>query len=93
MAAVGTCSTAAARPATPPTCCRRDLRRFLGDHLGVPADAPADVLAAVAAERTGVDEADLRAGPRRRARSPTTQELAALAATIDRIREEVLAHV
>jgi hypothetical protein len=71
---------------------RADLRRFLADHLGLPADTPAPVLATVAAERTGVDPHALAwaVGPQ-----PVTgdADLVALAHTIDRIREEVLAHV
>jgi hypothetical protein len=70
---------------------RADLRRFLGDHLGVPTDTPPDVLATVAAERTGVDQQALEwaLGPH-----PVGDDagLVALADTIDRIREEVLAH-
>jgi hypothetical protein len=71
---------------------RADLRRFLADHLGMPADSAPHVLAAVAAERTGADPAALHRalGP-----EPVTDdaELVTLAHTIDRIREEVLAHV
>jgi hypothetical protein len=71
---------------------RADLRRFLADHLGVPAGSTPEVLATVAAQRTGVDEASLRwaLGP-----APVTDDpgLVALARTIDRIRMEVLAHV
>lgn len=71
---------------------RTDLRRFLADHLGLPADSAPQVLATVAAERTGVDPAALQRalGP-----EPVTDdaELVTLAHTIDRIREEVLAHV
>ena len=92
VAAVGTLLDRSRSPGHAADLLRQDLRRFLGDHLGLPPGAPADVLAAVAAERTGASEADLlRAlgGP------PVTddQSLADLAATIDRIREEVLAHV
>jgi hypothetical protein len=92
VAATGTLLDRSRSPGHAADLLRRDLRRFLGDHLGVPPDMPADVLAAVAAERTGVDQAVLHAalsGP------PVTddKELAALAATIDRIREEVLAYV
>lgn len=70
---------------------RADLRRFLGDRLGVPPGAPPDVLAAVAAERTGAAAADLR---RALGDEPVAGEagLADLARTIDRIREEVLTH-
>ena len=70
---------------------RADLRRFLADHLGVPADTPPEVVAAVAADRTGVDPQALQwaLGPQ-----PVGDDagLVALADTIDRIREEVLAH-
>ena len=92
MAAVGTLLDRSRSPGHAADLLRRDLRRFLADHLGVPPDAPADVLAHVAAERTRIDQAALQAalgGP------PVTddQQLVALAATIDRIRQEVLAHV
>jgi Domain of unknown function (DUF4350) len=92
VAAVGTLLDRSRSPGHAADLLRRDLRRFLGDHLGVPPDTPADVLAALAAERTRIDPAALQAalgGP------PVAddQELAALAATIDRIRQEVLTHV
>ncbi len=92
VAAVGTLLDRSRSPGHAAELLRRDLRRFLGDHLGVPPDAPADVVATVAAERTGATEADLRAAL---GGAPVTddQDLAALAATIDRIRQEVLAHV
>ncbi len=61
VAAVGTLLDRSRSPGHAADLLRRDLRRFLGDHLGVPPDAPADVVAAVAAERSGADEADLRA--------------------------------
>ena len=71
---------------------RRDLRAFLSDRLGVPRDAQLGVLAAVAAERTGLDEPMLgwALGP-----EPVLDDgqLVTLARTIDRIREEVLTHV
>jgi hypothetical protein len=71
---------------------RRDLRAFLCDRLGVPRQAERRVLAAVTAERTGLDESMLSwaLGP-----DPVLQDaqLVALARTIDRIREEVLTHV
>jgi hypothetical protein len=71
---------------------RADLWRFLSDRLGVPAGTPVDVMVAVAADRTGIDEARLRAAlePRPVDDDAALQELAR---TIDRIREEVLAHV
>jgi hypothetical protein len=92
VAAVGTLLDRSRSPGHAADLLRRDLRRFLGDHLGVPPDTPADVLATLAAERTRIDPAALQAalgGP------PVTddQQLAALAATIDRIRQEVLTHV
>jgi hypothetical protein len=71
---------------------RADLRRFLADHLGLPADSAPYVLATVAAERSRADPAALHRalGP-----EPVTDDagLVTLAHTIDRIREEVLAHV
>ncbi|HEY8526827.1 MAG TPA: DUF4350 domain-containing protein [Acidimicrobiales bacterium] len=71
---------------------RADLRRFLADRLGVPADSSPDVLAAVAAERAGVDPTRVTwaLGP-----TPVADdaELVALALTIDAVRTEVLAHV
>jgi hypothetical protein len=70
---------------------RADLRRFLANHLGVPADTPPEVFAAVAAERTGVDPQALEWAL---GSQPVGDDagLLALADTIDRIREEVLAH-
>jgi hypothetical protein len=71
---------------------RGDLRRVVAAELGVPPDAPVDVLVAVAAASTGASEDDLRAalgGP-----SVTDDKgLAELAATIDRVRQEVRHHV
>jgi hypothetical protein len=71
---------------------RADLRRFLANHLGMPPASPPGVLAEVAAARSGADPDRLRwaLDPR-----PVTgdADLVALAHTIDRIREEVLAHV
>jgi Domain of unknown function (DUF4350) len=71
---------------------RRDLRAFLCDRLGVPRQAELPVLTAVTAERTGLDENMLSwaLGP-----DPVLEDaqLVTLARTIDRIREEVLAHV
>jgi len=71
---------------------RRDLRGFLCDRLGVPRDADGGVLVTVTAERTGLDPSMLgwALGP-----DPVSgdAQLVSLAHTIDRIREEVLAHV
>lgn len=69
-----------------------DLRRFLGDRLGVPTDAAPDVMAAVAAERVGLDRGRVRLaldpGP-----VEDDAQLVALAQRIDSIREEVSDHV
>jgi hypothetical protein len=68
-----------------------DLRRFLGDRLGVPADSPAEVMAAVAAERSGLDRDRVRGalapGP-----VDNDAQLVALAQLIDSIREDALDH-
>jgi hypothetical protein len=92
VAAVGNLLDRTRSPAHAGELLRADLRRFLADHLGVPAGSPPEVLAAVAAERTGVDDANLRWAL---GSAPVTDDagLAALAHTIDRIRTEVLAHV
>jgi hypothetical protein len=69
-----------------------DLRRFLGDRLGLPTDAPAEVMATVAAERVGLDRGRvaqaLAPGP-----VEDDAELVDLGHRIDSIREEVLDHV
>jgi hypothetical protein len=92
VAAVGTLLDRSRSPQHAADLLRADLRRFLADRLGVPAGAPSDTLAAVAAARTGTDEAMLRwaLGP-----APIADDagLVALADTIDRIRQEVTAHV
>jgi hypothetical protein len=92
VAAVGNLLDRTRSPAHAGELLRADLRRFLADHLGVPAGTSPDVLAAVAAERTQVAEESLRWAL---SLEPVTDDagLTALAATIDRIREEVLAHV
>ena len=71
---------------------RRDLRAFLCDRLGVPRQAGLGVLAAVTAERTGLDESMLSWAL---GADPVFEDaqLVTLARTIDRIREEVLTHV
>jgi hypothetical protein len=92
VAAVGNLLDRTRSPVHAAELLRADLRRFLADHLGLPADSPPEVLATVAADRTGVDEARLlwALGPQ-----PITDDagLVTLARTIDSIREEVLAHV
>jgi hypothetical protein len=92
VAAVGNLLDRSGSPEHAGELLRADLRRFLADRAGVPAAAGDDVLAAVVAERTGLPAAELRhaLGP-----EPVTGDagLLALARTIDRIREEVSAHV
>ena len=92
VAAVGGLLDRAGSPGHAAEVLRADLRRFLTDRLGVPPQAGDDALAAVAAERTGVDADRLRAAL---GAGPVTDDagLVALARAIDRIREEVLAHV
>lgn len=92
VAAVGNLLDRTRSPAYAAELLRTDLRRFLADHLGVPAGTPPDVLATVAAERTGVDDAAL-AWALGSALVTDDAGLVALAHTIDRIRTEVLAHV
>lgn len=89
--AVGNLLDRSRRPAVAAELLRADLRRFLGDHLGLPPGSPPDVLAAVAADRTGADEAALRRALDT-ARVTDDDDLLALAHTIDDIRREVLAH-
>lgn len=92
VAAVGSLLDRSGSPQHAADLLRADLRRFLGDRLGVPTDAPPHVLAAVAAERAGADEARVAwaLGP-----SPVADDtqLVALAQTIDTIRQEVQSHV
>jgi hypothetical protein len=70
---------------------RADLRRFLGDRMGLPPGSSDDALVAVTASRTGVAEDRLRLA----LTDPVTDDagLVRLASTIDSIRQEVLAHV
>lgn len=92
VAAVGNLLDRTRSPGHAAELLRVDLRRYLADHLGLPAGSPPDVLATVAATRTDLDEARLRWAL---GDAPVTDEagLTALAQTIDRIREEVLTHV
>ena len=92
VAAVGGLLDRARSPQHAAALLRGDLHRFLVDRLGLPADVTPDVLARVAAERTGLDEGQLAMAL---GTAPVADDagLLALADTIDRIREEVLAHV
>jgi hypothetical protein len=97
VAAVGNMLDRSRSPAHAAELLRADLRRFLADHVGVPAASAPDVLATVAAARTGVDEQRLRLalGDPAVPGAVVTDDagLVALARTIDHIREEVLTHV
>jgi len=92
VAAVGSLLDRSRSPQHAADLLRADLRRFLGDRLGVPPEASPAVLAAVAAERVGADgdRVAWALGP-----SPVADddELVALAQTIDAVRQEVLVHV
>ena len=71
---------------------REDFRRTVSSRLGVPADLPAEELAAAAAQRTGIDAQLVRAaveGP-----APNSDaELLALAQHVQRVRDATLASV
>jgi hypothetical protein len=92
VAAVGSLLDRSGSPQHAADLLRADLRRFLGDRLGVPTDSSPQVMAAVAAERTGADEARVAWAL---GSSPPADDaqLVALAQTIDSIRQEVLSHV
>jgi hypothetical protein len=92
VAAVGNLLDRTRSPAHAAELMRADLRRFLADHLGLPAGTPPDLLATLAAERTGADEERLRFAL---GDATVTDDagLVALARTIDNIRQEVLTHV
>jgi uncharacterized protein DUF4350 len=92
VAAVGSLLDRSGSPQHAAELLRADLRRFLGDRLGVPADSSPQVLAAVAAERAGADEARV-AWALGSAPPADDAQLVALAQTIDAIRQEVLSHV
>jgi hypothetical protein len=67
---------------------RSDLRRTLGERLGVPLDAPPSAFAAAAAARTGADPATVEAAL---ASEPPHDDdaLVALARSIESLRNEV----
>jgi Domain of unknown function (DUF4350) len=70
---------------------RADMRRFLGDRMGLAPGSGDDALVSVTAARTGVAEDRLRLA----LTDPVTDDagLVRLASTLDSIRQEVLAHV
>lgn len=89
VGAVGELLQQARSPERAAAMLRDDLRRRLCTHLGLAGTTPADVVAAVTAQRTGADAEAVYsalAGP------PVTrdQELIALAQTHETIREELL---
>jgi uncharacterized protein DUF4350 len=92
VAAVGSLLDRSGSPQHAAELLRADLRRFLGDRLGLPADSSPQVLAAVAAERSGADEARV-AWALGSAPPDDDAQLVALAQIIDAIRQEVLSHV
>ena len=67
---------------------RSELRRTLGERLGVPLDAPAGAFAAAASARTGVDPAVVSAALDDRPPADDAA-LVALARTIESLRNEV----
>lgn len=92
VAAVGSLLDRSGSPEHAADLLRADLRRFLADRLGVPPGADADVLAAVAAERVGIDRARVERALRTDAVENDAQ-LVALARDVDAVRQEVLDHV
>lgn len=92
VAAVGSLLDRSGSPEHAADLLRADLRRFLADRLGVPPGADADVLAAVAAERVGIDRARVDRALRADAVENDAQ-LVALARDVDAVRQEVLDHV
>ena len=63
VAAVGTLLDRSGNPGHAADLLRADLRRFLGEHLGVPPDTDAEVLARIAAERTPLSRSTAIASP------------------------------
>ncbi len=68
---------------------RADLRRRLGERFGLGSHAPPDVIAAVVADRTGIDRDHLSTIVGSRPVT-TDRELVQLAADIDDLRKEIL---
>jgi hypothetical protein len=87
--AVGHLLQQARSPSSAAATLRRDLRRALGDRLGLPPSARPDVVADVTAARTGLDRGRVLSavsdGP-----VVSEAELVALAQSIESIRQEVL---
>jgi hypothetical protein len=91
VAAVGGLLDRSRSPGHAAALMRADLRRFLGDRMGLAPGSADDALVSVVAARTGVAEERLRLA----LTDPVTDDagLVRLASTIDSIRQEVLAHV
>lgn len=91
VAAVGTLLDRSGNPGHAADLLRADLRRFLGEHLGLPPDTDAETLARIAADRTPAHHDALLWA----LTAPVHDDdgLVWLASTIDRIRLEVLSHV
>jgi len=85
--AVGRMLTRAHRPDRAAAVLRDRARRDLSGRLGLPLDAPADLVVSVLAERTGLSPAEAR----RAAIDPVTtdDDLVAVATLLVRIREEI----
>ncbi len=92
VAAVGTMLDRSRSPQHAADLLRADLRRWLGDRMGLPPGTTAEILASVTSEHTGIDHERLvwALGS-----TPVADDdlLVALADTIDLVREEVSAHV
>ena len=89
--AVGQLLARTHHPERAATLLRRDLRRELGVRLGLPVDAPVDVFAEAVAARTPTTwRPDQIATVLTDTVVSTDQELLALAARIDHLREEAL---
>ena len=93
VAAVGSLLDRSGSPQHAAGLLRADLRRELGDRLGLPPGTPPEVLASVGAARTAVDESRMRWALGVDA-APVADDagLVALAQTIDVIRQEVFIH-
>ena len=88
VVAIGNLLQVAKRRDHAATLLRKDLRSHLARRLGLPPDAPAEIIAEVAAGRTGVDRARLASALADRPVGDDTG-LVALGQTVEAVREEV----